>query len=199
MPEAVPELYPVPVGAFDRTGVGWWGLLCAIASEAALFGYLIFTYAYLGVQLGPAEVHLSHLSFRYSIPMTVVVIASSAALVFAEYGVRRGRQLWLVIGFALALGLAIGFVVLEYFEWTSETLSPTYPAFGSSFYLVTGVHLAHFVVGIVALVFMIPLSALGYFDATRYAHVAITAGYWHFVNAIWVVLFVALYVVPYIG
>lgn len=199
MPEAAPQLYPVPVGSTDHIGVGWWGLICAIASEVALFGYLIFGYAYLGVQLAPGEVHLSQLSFRYSIPMTVLVILSSIALVWAEHGVRRNRRLPLVAGFSITLVLSLGFIALEYFEWTSEKFSPTSFALGSSFYVTTGVHLAHFVVGIIALLFMIPLSALGYFDATRNAHVAITAGYWHFVNAMWIVLFIALYVVPYLG
>jgi cytochrome c oxidase subunit III len=199
MPETIAEIYPVPIGATERVGVGWWGLLFTIVSEVALFGYLIFAYAYLGVQLSPGEVSISHLSFVYSAPMTLLVILSSAALVAAEYGVRRGQQMMLVLGLAAALVLSLGFVALEYFEWTSEKLSPTSSALGSMFYLTTGLHLAHFIVGIIALLVMIPLAAFGYFDRVRHTHVSITTAYWHFVNATWVILFIALYCVPYIG
>ena len=43
----------LPAGSLGRRGVGWWGLVCAIAGEAALFGYLLFAYYYCRVEIGP--------------------------------------------------------------------------------------------------------------------------------------------------
>lgn len=199
MADAVLEPRPLPVGAIGRIGVGWWGLLCFLATEASLFGYLIFTYTYICIQLPPATAPLSHLSFRYSLPMTIIVIASSAVLWWAEQGILRGRRGQLVIGFSISLVLSISFVVLESFEWRAEHFTLTSSALGSAFFVATGTHLMHFILGILVLVFMILWSLLGYFDETRNTHVLVTTAYWNLVHAVWIVLFVALYVVPYLG
>jgi cytochrome c oxidase subunit 3 len=54
MAEAVYRGQALPVGARGRNSVGWWGMVCLIATEASLFAYLLFSYYYVAVQRGPA-------------------------------------------------------------------------------------------------------------------------------------------------
>lgn len=192
-------LHPIPVGAIGRRGVGYWGLIAFLASEAALFGYLIFSYTYIGVQLDPSLAEAARLSFTFAVPMTIVVIISSIVLWWGERAIQRNRTGHLAIALAIALVLSISFVVLEAFEWKSLPFTLTSSALSSAYFITTGMHLAHFIVGIVALLFFIPWVLLGYFDATRNTHVLVMIDYWHFVHAVWGVIFIALYCVPYLG
>lgn len=192
-------LRPLPVGATGRRGVGYWGLASFLASEAALFGYLIFSYTYIGVQLDPSLAAAARLSFNFALPMTIVVIASSIVLWWGERAITQNRTGRLTIALVIALILSISFVVLEVFEWKSLPFTLTSSALSSAYFITTGMHLAHFIVGIIALLFFIPWVLLGYFDATRNTHVLVIIDYWHFVHAVWGVIFLALYCVPYLG
>lgn len=199
MSEVVLEPRRIPVGAVGRSGVGYWGLVAFIVSEATLFGYLIFSYVYIAVQLDPATAAQARLSFTFALPMTIVVILSSLTLYWGERGILENRRGRLLAALIIALILSIAFVVLEGFEWKSLHFTLTSNALGSAYFVTTGTHLAHFIVGIVATVFAIVWAALGYFDRVRNTPVLILFDYWHFVHAVWGVIFIALYIVPYLG
>ncbi|QXX74101.1 cytochrome c oxidase subunit 3 [Methylovirgula sp. HY1] len=200
MADAVLEPRPLPVGgAIGRTGVGWWGLLCFLATEASLFGYLIFSYTYIAVQIDPAAAAQARLSFTFALPMTIVVIASSAVLYLAERAIAANRKGQLLVALVVVLAFSITFVALEAFEWKSLRFTLTSNALGSAYFVTTGTHLAHFVLGIVATVFAIVWVVLGYFDAVHKSPLLILFDYWHFVHAVWGVIFIALYIVPYLG
>lgn len=192
------ESRPLPVGGVERTSVGWWGMVCFIATEASLFAYLLFSYFYLAVELDsnwlPAKP-----SFRYSLPGIILLIASSAAMWWGSRGARRGARGHLLLGTLLAFLLGIGFIVLQIVEWKSKTFTLRSSEYGSIFFTITGIHLAHAIVGVVALLLILVWSALGYFDGKRNTPVLIVAAYWHFVVAVGVAVFLALYVTPYLG
>jgi heme/copper-type cytochrome/quinol oxidase subunit 3 len=54
MAEAAYDVGSLPVGASGHNSVGWWGMLCLIATESCLFAYLLFSYYYIALQRGPA-------------------------------------------------------------------------------------------------------------------------------------------------
>lgn len=199
MQEASLELRPVQVGTVGRRGVGYWGLLSFLASEAALFGYLFFSYIYLTVQLDPLLAAAAKLSFSFALPMTVVVILSSITLWWGERSIRQGRTGQLAISLVIVLLLSIAFVVLESFEWKSLPFTLTSSALSSAYFITTGVHLAHFIVGIIVTIFAIVWVLLGYFDAARNTHILVLADYWHFVHAVWGLIFIVIYCLPYLG
>jgi cytochrome c oxidase subunit III len=199
MSELVLEPRRVPVGPTGRSSVGYWGLIAFLVSEATLFGYLIFSYTYIAVELDPAAAAQARMSFTFALPMTIVVIISSLILYWGERSVAENRKGQLLAALVIALFLSIAFVVLEAFEWKSLPFSVTSNALGSAYFVTTGTHLAHFILGIVATVFAIIWAVLGYFDAVRRTPLLILFDYWHFVHAVWGVIFIALYLVPYLG
>lgn len=192
------EERPLPVGGVGRIGVGWWGLLCLIATEASLFAYLLFSYFYYAVQLDGGWMPEMP-SFEFSLPAVIVLILSSVAARWGARAIAQGARGPCLLGFLLAFLLGIAFIVLQSLEWGSKSFTLQSGEYGSIFFTVTGWHLAHLVAGVIGLVLVLIWSALGYFDARRNAPVLIAAGYWHFVVVVGVVVFLALYVTPYLG
>lgn len=191
------EQRPVPVGGVGRIGVGWWGLLCVIATEGSLFAYLLFSYFYFAVQLDGGWTPQAP-SFEFSLPAVILLILSSIAVWWGARASARGARGGFLIGFLLTLLLGLGFIALQWLEWRSKPFTMQSGEYGSIFFTVTGWHLAHLVAGVIGLVLILIWSALGYFDDRRNAPVLIAAGYWHFVVAVGVAVFLALYVTPYL-
>jgi cytochrome c oxidase subunit 3 len=188
----------LPVGGIERHGVGWWGAVCLIATEAALFAYLLFTYFYFAVQLPDGWIPRPHPSFALAAPNTVVLLASSVAAAWGERQARRGSRAGTVLGFSIALLLGLVFLVVQGFEWRGKAFSLSSSVYGSLYFTITGFHMAHVVVGVLALGAVILWSALGLFDARRNVPVLVTTIYWHFVDVVWLCVFTTFYVTPYL-
>lgn len=183
-------------GSYDHRGVGWWGLLCAIAGEAALFGYLLFSYYYYAVEVGRDFISGPLPEFRLALPNTIVLLLSSGTAWMAERSVKHGRNgrgmLWLIV--TLVLGIA--FVGVQLLEWHAKQFSISTSSYGSIYFTLTGFHMAHVLVGLIALVLALVWCARGYFDVRRNVPMSIVATYWHFVDAVWLTVFFTVYVSP---
>jgi cytochrome c oxidase subunit III len=187
---------PLPVGGVERRGLGWWGMLCLIASEAALFTYLLFSYFYFDVQLDPAWLPRQPPPLTLALPNTLILLTSSIAAWSGERGIKRGARFQQLAGAAAALMLGIVFVVVQGFEWHNRSASIRSSAYASLYYTVTGFHMAHVVAGLVILLMLLVWSGLGYFDRRRHAPVLIGNAYWHFVDAVWLAVFATFYLTP---
>lgn len=189
----------LPVGSIGHHANGWWGALTLIATEAALFAYLLFSYFYVAVQNGrdwlPAELP----GFKLAGPNTVVLIASSVLVWRGERAIKRGAaesaSLWIAAGALLG---AI-FVGVQVVEWSDKKFGIATSSYGSLYFTITGFHMLHVIVGVAILLALALWSALGYFDSRRNAAISAGAIYWHFVDAVWLAIFTSLYVTPHLG
>jgi len=190
----------LPVGSFGRRASGWFGVWCLLVTEGAIFAYLIFSYFYFAAQAvvdwppgGPPPLKLAG-------PNTIVLILSSLALVWAELsGAQRAARARLIGGIAVAFVLGCLFVGVQLMEWHNKPFSLTSGPYGSIYFTLTGFHLAHVLAGLVMLALLLVYAALGYFSRDRHAQLTIGAIYWHFVDVVWLVVFITLYVTPYLG
>jgi cytochrome c oxidase subunit III len=198
MNDAILALRPLSVGSVHRQGLGWSGVLCLIATEAALFSYLIFSYCYVAVQLPPTWTPEPHPSMKLALPNTIVLLASSVTVWWSERGVRQGARGQHRGGLAAGVVLGLIFLVVQIFEWRAKTFTLTSDLYGSFYFTITGFHMAHVAVGVVALAVVLIWSELGYFDRRRNAPVLISSLYWHFVDGVWLVLFTMFYLTPYL-
>lgn len=177
--------------------LGWWGLVVLIASEATLFGLLLFVNFYLRVNadrwpLGDFDdPELALSSIR-----TVILLGSSIPAMLADRAARRGDQhrfrLHVGITFAMAAIFLAGHVQ-EYLVMLPE-LSWNTNAYGSVFYTVTGLHALHLVFGMAVLIYLYVQSWRGRFDG-RLDRPSVTCGilYWHFVDVVWIAVYGSLY------
>jgi cytochrome c oxidase subunit III len=189
----------LPVGSFGRRASGWFGVWCVVATEGAIFVYLLFTYFYFASQSVSDWPPGGVPSLQLAGPNTVVLLMSSAALIWAERsGARRAARGRLLGGLAVAFILGCVFAGVQLAEWSSRPFSLGSGTYGAIYFTVTGFHLAHVVAGLVMLALLLVWAALGYLSKERHAPLTIGAIYWHFVDAVWLVVFATLYLLPYL-
>jgi len=196
---AVSQPQDVPIGPAAGRGVGIWGMWTLVATEAALFAYLLFSYFYLGAQGSPGWLLEPHPSLKFALPSTVVALLSCALTWWGVGAVLAGRRSRALLAFIAALLLGIVFVRLEILDWQAKPFQLGTSSYSSIYFVTTGLDLAHWLVGIGIFFFLILWTALGYFDARRSLVVTASALYWYFVTVIWLAIFVTFYVSPYLG
>jgi len=191
----------LPVGALDTRASGWWAMIFVVFTEASLFSYLLFSYYYLAVQPhapgtfpegGPPDLTLA-------IPGTLILLASSIAVGWAQLGIEHGSKRRLVLGLGIGALLGVIFLAIQIFEWAQKPYVLTSTPYSSLYFTITGFHMAHVIVGVVMLSALALWSALGMFNKVRFAHIHIGALYWHFVDAVWIAVFFTFYLTPLLG
>lgn len=190
---------PAPQPLSGVRAPAWWGMLCLIATEGTLFVLLIFSYFYLRwntAQWPPDGVPLPQ--FTIIVPATVLLLASSGPMVWAEAGIRQGRQATLRLALATAWLLAVCFVGMELWEWTHLGYGPQANEYASLFFTITGVHLAHVTIALLMNMYLQLRAWLGHFDASHYLAVENVGLYWHFVDVVWVFVLFTVYISPHI-
>jgi heme/copper-type cytochrome/quinol oxidase subunit 3 len=189
----------LPEVVADHRTAGWWGMMATIATEAALFAYLLFSYYYLASQTTGAWPPDGVPGLRLALPNTLVLLASSVCVWWAERGIKRGSRVSAVLGLALGFLLGSIFVVVQVFEWLSKTFSVSSHAYGSLYFTITGFHMAHVAGGLIMLAVLLVWTAMRYFGPKRHAAISIGAVYWHFVDAVWLLVFTTFYLTPRLG
>lgn len=175
------------------------GMVMGLASWAMLFASLFFAYAMVRLRAPswPPEgtAPLPRLLPGFN---TLILLASSVVL---HLGLRRpgtdrpfalARTLWTTIGLgSLFLLLQTGLWVAL---WRSGFQIDSGP-YGSVFYGLTVFHAVHVLAGLVALAWLIPGANRGDYTSNEQNAVRLSALFWHFVDAVWVVMYVAVYLV----
>jgi cytochrome c oxidase subunit III len=177
-----------------RGRVGMFGL---IAAEAAIFTIFVVAYLfYVGKSLtGPMPKDVLSVPIFY----TICLLSSSLTIHLAVKALRRGNvrvfgDWWLV---TIALGAA--FIYGSAMEWHrliyQDGLTISTNLFGTTYYSFVGLHGFHVVVGLASLSIVMGLTLLGNVRAEHAERVDILSLYWHFVDAVWVVVFTVVYVI----
>ena len=191
----------LPVGAMDTRASGWWAMIFTVFTEASLFAYLLFSYYYLAVQphLPGTFPEGGQPDLTLALPNTIILLLSSVAVGWAQLGIEHGRKWRLVWGLGLGALLGIIFLVIQYFEWAQKPFGLASTPYSSLYFVITGFHMAHVVVGVLMLLALTWWSSRGYFNSRRFAHIHIGALYWHFVDVGWLGVFFTFYLTPLLG
>ncbi|MGA7990394.1 MAG: cytochrome c oxidase subunit 3 [Thermoanaerobaculia bacterium] len=173
------------------------GMVMALASWTMLFGSLFFAYAMLRLRAGtwpPAGVE--PLPKLLPLLNTLVLLLSS---VWLHRGIRPAAdaRFGALLG-ALKGTLALGslFLVLQLAVWVPLWRSGfriDSGVYGSIFYGLTVFHALHVLAGLFVLLALVPGARKGRYRSGRQSAVRLSAMFWHFVDAVWVVMFVAVY------
>ena len=134
-----------------------------------------------------------------SIVSTAIIIMSSLTLLMAQKAIKKNNIKSTQIGLLLTLVLGIAFFFTQIQAWKELTEQGIYfvgkyaNASGSFLYLIAAVHLAHMVGGLIALSVSLTKALLKKYSSSDYLGIELTAIYWHFLDLLWVYLFLFLY------
>ena len=194
------ERRELPIGSIGKRSAGWWAMLFVIVTEGAIFAFLQFSYYYLAVQQPPGTWPPGGPpALTLALPNTLILLASSVAVWWGERAIERNRRTQLSLGLLIGLVLGCAFVGIQIAEWSNKDFNYASHTYGSLYFTMTGFHIAHVVVGLIALAAMLAWSLLGYFNAPRHGAISAGAIYWHFVDAVWITIFFTIYLLPYLS
>jgi cytochrome c oxidase subunit 3 len=129
---------------------------------------------------------------------TLLLVSSSFTVTFAHHGIKEGNRKKLVNWLAVTVALGLIFLVVQAYEYyhayTELGLTLNSGIFGTTFFMLTGFHGAHVTLGTFMLIVMLGRSMNGHFSATDCFGFEAAAWYWHFVDVVWLGLFVFVYV-----
>ena len=178
------------------------GMMLFIASEVMFFAALFAAYfnARATLPVFPPEGYEDLLDpMGLPLIVTAILITSSVTMQWATSRIRKGDRTDLNRAIAVTLVLGVIFLFLQLYDYyeliTHEDFGINSGVYGTLFYTLTGFHGAHVLGGVIGLTVILSRGLAGQF--TRKHHVAVEAVhyYWHFVDVVWVVLFLTLYVI----
>jgi cytochrome c oxidase subunit III len=175
------------------------GMLMLLGGETMFFGGLVI--AFLQLRLGAADwppPGQPRLPIGLTAVNTLVLLASSWMLGRALRAARAGEQAALVRRLGWTWGLGVLFLLIQGIEWTRLVhfgLRMSSGIYGATFYTLIGVHGAHVLAAAAWLGGVVWLARRGRFTPARYVGLECCAIYWHFVVALWPVLYVLVYLV----
>ncbi|WP_313026839.1 cytochrome c oxidase subunit 3 [Pseudomonas lopnurensis] len=129
---------------------------------------------------------------------TVLLVSSSFTLTWAHHALRKNNRQQLKLGLALTVLLGAAFLILQIEEYvhayTELGLTLGSGIYGATFFMLTGFHGAHVTMGAIILTVMLVRILRGHFSPEHHFGFEAAAWYWHFVDVVWIALFVFVYV-----
>jgi cytochrome c oxidase subunit 3/cytochrome o ubiquinol oxidase subunit 3 len=172
------------------------GMACLILAEAAIFIIFIVAYLYyLGKSLtGPTP----HDVLELPIFSSICLLSSSATVHFAVAALHNAKRticsLWLAATVLLG-GIFLAATAQEWYKLIyRDGLTIQTNLFGTTYYSLVGLHATHVVVGLIMLSLALIFSLTGSLTSKHTGRLEVLSLYWHFVDAVWVVVFTVVYV-----
>jgi len=188
---------PPPIGEWTLPDRGTIGIIFLIVTETALFTIFVVAYVvYMGKSLsGPYPKDVLDLPILAS----VCLLSSSVTIVFAEMSLKKHRLGMFKLWWLATILLGLEFLVSTGLEWKKliyeDHLTVSTNLFGTTFYSLVGLHASHVILGMCFLLLVMVVSLLGFPIETQERRVKFLSWYWHFVDAVWVVVFTVVYVI----
>jgi cytochrome c oxidase subunit III len=141
----------------------------------------------------------THILRAWGIPAlnTVILLTSAVTLTWAHWALKANRRSQLIAGLSVTVCLGALFLSFQGYEYfmahTHDGLRLSSGIYGSTFFMLTGLHGLHVTIGAIALTVILVRCLRGHFTATHHFGFEACAWYWHFVDYVWMLLFVFVY------
>jgi cytochrome c oxidase subunit III len=171
------------------------GMLLFIISEVMVFGAFFTAYFFIRIVQGaewPAEgTELPRLIAGVN---TAILLSSSVTMHWALEAAKRGNRFGLQAGILTTFLLGATFLFIQINEYVHLGFAPQDHAQGSVFYGLTGLHGAHVFIGLTLLLFATIRAFRGHFTREDHRGVEVPGIYWHFVDVMWILVYVTIYI-----
>ena len=128
---------------------------------------------------------------------TLILLSSGATVTWAHWGLLKGNRAQLITGLFLTVALGMTFIALQAFEYihayTELGLTLKTGVYGATFFMLTGFHGFHVTMGTIMLIVILARSIAGHFRPDHHFGFEAVAWYWHFVDVVWLGLFIFVY------
>lgn len=177
-----------------------YGMALFIASEVMFF--VAWFWAFFNASLFPTEAiggvwppegietfdpwHLPFIN-------TLILLTSGTTVTWAHHALRAGDRRGLLMGLAVTIVLGLTFTVVQGYEYSHAAFAFAGHIYGSTFYMATGFHGAHVIIGTIFLIVCLGRAYKGHFKPDHHFGFEAAAWYWHFVDVVWLFLFSCIY------
>jgi len=181
-----------------------YGMALFIASEVMFFA--AFFWAFFDASLNPKELPYNvpggvwppegvETFDPFDIPFinTLILLLSGCTVTWAHHALREGRKDQMVLGLGLTVVLGVLFTALQVYEYSHAAFGFSDGIYSSTFYMATGFHGAHVIIGTTFLLVCWFRARRDQFTADHHFGFEAAAWYWHFVDVVWLFLFVCIY------
>jgi len=186
-----------------------YGMILFIASEVMFF--VAWFWAFFDASLSPGDsIQFQRLEFTgghwppqgtevfdpWHLPLlnTLILLTSGTTLTWAHHALLENDRKGLVNGLALTVVLGIIFTCVQAYEYAHAAFSFGGSIYGATFFMATGFHGFHVIVGTIFLIVCLIRSMRGEFTPQAHFGFEAAAWYWHFVDVVWLFLFFAIYI-----
>ena len=187
-------MMPANTSALNRGRVG---MACLIFGESTFFSVFVVAYLfYIGKSAtGPQPADV----LEFPTLATVCLLSSSLTAGVAVKALARGKITRMALGLAATVALGSAFIIETAREWArlmgDHGLTIGTNLFGTTFYSLVGFHAAHVILGLLMLSLVLGLALAGRVNAGHSERVEMVSWYWHFVDAVWIVVLTTVYIV----
>nr|YP_009318308.1 cytochrome c oxidase subunit III [Lunella granulata]AOZ71789.1 cytochrome c oxidase subunit III [Lunella granulata] len=177
-----------------------WGMILFIASEVCFF--FAFFWAYFHSSLAPTPelgscwppVGVDPLNpFQVPLLNTAVLLASGVTVTWAHHSLMEGDRLGGIQGLMATVILGVYFTVLQAGEYYEAPFTISDGAYGSTFFVATGFHGLHVLIGTTFLIVCLLRLQANHFSTGHHFGFEAAAWYWHFVDVVWLFLYLSIY------
>jgi cytochrome c oxidase subunit 3 len=172
------------------------GIFLFIGSEIMLFGSFFTVYFFdrvvTGVEVWPPEPF--ERPWFIALVNTCILVTSSFTVHWATTAIKRGNRAGLQAGMVLTFLLGLCFLLTQVVEYSRIGFNTGDGAFAATFFGLTGLHGAHVFVGLTILLVMTIRAFRGHFSPEHHHGIEVGGIYWHFVDVMWIVVYVTVYV-----
>jgi len=192
----------------DDTGtkIGMWLFLF---TELILFGGMFIVYAVYRFKY-PVEFSLAakELDTLVGTVNTIILLTSSLTVAMSITAIQEGRKHLSLLLLGITVVFAFAFLVNKYFEWSHKIHLGIYPQspellnkppgeilYFGLYYVMTGLHALHVIIGVTVLLFMMVFIAKGTINKNSFVRLEAGGLYWHLVDIIWIFLFPLFYLI----
>lgn len=177
-----------------------WGIILFIVSEVLFFVSFFWAFYHSSlaptVELGGAWPPLGIEVFNFfEVPLlnTIVLLASGVRVTWAHHALIAGRHSERIIGLLITIVLGLYFTMLQAIEYYEASFSFADGAYGRTFFIATGFHGLHVIIGTTFLLICYFRLKSFHIAADHHFGFEAAAWYWHFVDVVWLFLYVSIY------
>jgi cytochrome c oxidase subunit III len=186
-----------------------YGMILFIASEVMFF--VAWFWAYFSTALFPADaLHVARTEFLggqwppkgietfdpWHLPLlnTLILLTSGTTVTWAHHALLHDDRKGLKWGLICTIALGALFTCVQAYEYGHAAFNFSGNIYGATFFMATGFHGAHVIIGTVFLAVCLLRAYLGHFSSKQHLGFEFAAWYWHFVDVVWLFLFACIYV-----